>query len=103
MQRSDSMFREVALRDPDSLSNGMVHAVALLYAGRIEASLHHPEMASMNLAEAQAMLDGLAKRSPKHRYILDSLKETQQVIDQLPRDTAQLQLFQSSLKVSGMT
>ncbi|MGO9493646.1 MAG: hypothetical protein ACLPZY_15270 [Terracidiphilus sp.] len=57
----------------------------------------------MNLAEAQAMLDGLAKRSPKHRYILDSLKETQQVIDQLPRDTAQLQLFQSSLKVSGMT
>jgi tetratricopeptide (TPR) repeat protein len=88
VERSDSMFRAVALRDPDSLSNGMVHAVALLYAGRIEASLHHPERASKNLAEAQALLEQLAKRSPKHRYILDALNETRQAIEQLPRDTA---------------
>lgn len=90
VERSDSMFRAVALRDPDPLSNGMVHAVALLYAGRIEASLHHPELASKNLAEAQALLERLAKRSPKHRYILDALNETRQAIDQLPRDTAPL-------------
>jgi tetratricopeptide (TPR) repeat protein len=90
VQRSDSMFRSVALRDPDPLSNGMVHAVALLYAGRIEASLHHAELASKNLAEAQAMLEQLAKRSPKHRYILDALNETRQAIEQLPRDTAPL-------------
>jgi hypothetical protein len=35
VQRSDSMFRTAALRDPDPLSHGMVHAVALLYSGRI--------------------------------------------------------------------
>jgi non-specific serine/threonine protein kinase/serine/threonine-protein kinase len=89
-QRSDSMFSTVALRDPDPLSNGMVHAVALLYAGRIEATLHRTEMASKNLAEAQALLEQLAKRSPKHRYILDALNETRQAIEQLPRDTAPL-------------
>jgi hypothetical protein len=90
VQRSDSMFRTVALRDPDPLSNGMVHAVAILYTGRIEASLHHPELASKNLREAQAMLEQLAKRSPKHRYILDALNETREAIAGLPRDTAPL-------------
>jgi serine/threonine protein kinase/tetratricopeptide (TPR) repeat protein len=90
VERSDSMFRAVAVRDPDPLSNGMVHAVALLYAGRIEASLNYPEPASKNLAEAQALLEQLAKRSPKHRYILDTLNETRQAINQLPRDTAPL-------------
>jgi len=90
VERSDSMFRAVALRDPDPLSNGMVHAVALLYAGRIEASLHRAALASKNLASAQALLEQLAKRSPKHRYILDALNETRQAIEQLPRDTAPL-------------
>jgi len=90
VERSDSMFRTVALRDPDPLSNGMVHAVALLYSGRIEASLHHPELASKNLREARTMLEQLAKHSPKHRYILDALQETRQAIEQLPRDTAPL-------------
>jgi len=90
VQRSDSMFREVALRDPDPLSNGMVHAVALLYSGRIEASLHHPDLASKDLHEAQAMLESLAKRSPKHRYILDALNETREATAALPGDTAPL-------------
>ncbi|MGA7339268.1 MAG: protein kinase, partial [Terracidiphilus sp.] len=88
VQRSDSMFRSVAVRDPDPLSNGMVHAVALLYSGRIEASLHHPELARDTLDQAQAMLERLAVRSPKHRYILDALKETQAAILALPNDTA---------------
>ncbi len=88
VERSDAMFRDVALRDPDPLSNGMVHAVALLYSGRIEASLHHPELALKNLDQAQAMLEQLAKRSPKHRYILDALNETCAAIKALPRDTA---------------
>jgi len=88
VQRSDAMFRSVALRDPDPLSNGIVHAVALLYAGRIEASLHHPELARKNLDLAQSMLEQFAKRSPKHRFILDALGETQLALKALPRDTA---------------
>jgi len=88
VQRADAMFRSVAVRDPDPLSNGMVHAVALLYSGRIEASLHHPELARENLEQAQGMLEQLTKRSPKHRYILDALDETRMAIEALPRDTA---------------
>jgi hypothetical protein len=90
VQRSDSMVRSVAVRDPDPLSNGMVHAVALLYSGRIEASLHHPEFARKDLDLAQAMLEQLAKRSPKHRYIMDALGETQAAIKALPDDTASI-------------
>ena len=88
VQRADAMFRSVAVRDPDPLSNGMVHAVALLYSGRIEASLHHPGLARENLEQAQGMLEQLTKRSPKHRYILDALDETRMAIEALPRDTA---------------
>jgi eukaryotic-like serine/threonine-protein kinase len=88
VQQSDSIFRRVAVRDPDPLSNGMVHAVALLYSGRIEATLHHPDLARENLNQARAMLEQLAKRSPNHRYILDALNETRTAINLLPRDTA---------------
>jgi non-specific serine/threonine protein kinase/serine/threonine-protein kinase len=88
VQRADSMFRSVAVRDPDPLSNGMVHAVALLYSGRIEAGLHHPEQAHEELEQAQGMLEQLTKRSPKHRYILDALDETRTAIEALPRDMA---------------
>jgi tetratricopeptide (TPR) repeat protein len=88
VRQSDAMFRSVAARDPDPLSNGMVHAVALLYAGRIEASTHRPELARNNLEQAQAMLKQLVMRSPKHRYILDALDETQAAIKALPNDAA---------------
>jgi len=88
VRRADSMFGSVAVRDPDPLSNGMVHAVALLYSGRIEARLHHPELARENLEQAQGMLEQLTKRSPKHRYILDALDETRMAIEALPSDTA---------------
>jgi hypothetical protein len=90
VQRSDSMFRSVAVRDPDPLSNGIVHAVALLYLGRIEARLHHPELARKNLDLAKAKLEQFLKRSPKHRYILDAVGETQAALKALPADTASL-------------
>jgi len=88
LRRSDTMFRRVAVRDPDPLSNEMVHAVGLLYAGRAEASLHEPDLARKNLGQAQAMLEYLKKLSPKHRYILDALDETGAAIKVLPHDTA---------------
>ncbi len=44
-RRADAMYREVAEHDPDSQSNAIDHAVALIYAGRIEAELHLPEQA----------------------------------------------------------
>lgn len=88
LRRADSIFRGVAVRDPDPLSNGMVHAVALLYAGRAEASLHQPDLARKSLEHAQEMLEQLRTQSPKHRYILDALDETQAAIKALPHDTA---------------
>ncbi|MGA3046839.1 MAG: protein kinase [Terracidiphilus sp.] len=90
LRRADSMFRSVAVRDPDPLSNGMVRAVALLYAGRAQASLHQPDSARNNLEQAQTMLEELRMQSPRHRYILDALDETRAATKALPHDTAPL-------------
>jgi len=87
-QRAHSLFREVALRDPDSTSNPIDDAVSLIYLGRSEADLNRPALARKDLEQAQEMLVELAKRSPKYRYVLDAQDEARAAIKALPHDTA---------------
>ena len=87
-QRAHSMFREVAVRDPDSTTNPLDHAVSLIYLGRSEADLKHPGEARKDLEQAQQMLEQLAKRSPRYRYVLDALDEALAALKALPQDTA---------------
>lgn len=87
-RRADSMYRDVAAHDPDSLSNAVDHAVSLTYAGRAEADLHHPELARKDLEQARKILEQLVAVSPKHRYFLNTLDETRAAIKALPHDTA---------------
>jgi tetratricopeptide (TPR) repeat protein len=87
-RRADSMYRDVAVRDPDSHANELDHAVALVYAGRTEADLHRPELARKDLEQAQEMLGRLITLSPKHRYAQNTLDEARAVVNALPNDTA---------------
>jgi hypothetical protein len=88
-RRADSMYRDAAVQDPDSLSNGVDHAVSLIYAGRTEARLHQP-LARKDLEQAQNILEELVAVSPKHRYFLNTLDEARAAIQALPDDTAPL-------------
>jgi hypothetical protein len=78
----------VAIRDPDSQSNAVDHATALIYSGRTEADLHQPEQARRDFERAQKMLEQLVTVSPKHRYFLNTLEEARAAIKALPYDTA---------------
>ena len=89
-RRAHSMYREVAVRDPDSTTNPIDDAVSLIYLGRSEVDLNRPESARKDLEQAQEMLTELAKGSPKHRYVLDALEQAQAAIKALPHDTAPL-------------
>jgi hypothetical protein len=88
--KKDPSWSDRSGRTSLPLSNGVVHAVALLYSGRIEANLHHPELARNSLDLAQAILEQFAKRSPKHRYVLDALAEAKSALKALPDDTASI-------------
>jgi serine/threonine protein kinase len=89
-RRADLMYRDVAVHDPDSLSNGVDHAVSLIYAGRTEARLQQPKLARKDLEQAQKILEELVRESPKHRYFRNTLDEARAAIQALPRDTAPL-------------
>ena len=87
-RRADLMYRDVAVRDPDSESNGIDHAVALIYAGRSEADLHRQEQARKDLEQAVAIMEQLTARSPEHRYFRDTRDEARAALKALPHDTA---------------
>jgi non-specific serine/threonine protein kinase/serine/threonine-protein kinase len=87
-RRADAMYREVATLEPDSQSNAIDDAVALLYAGRSEARLHRPEEARNDIAHARVIIQGLVASSTKNRYYLDTLQEAQAAFNALPLDTA---------------
>ena len=89
-QRATSIYHDLALHDPDSLSNAIDRSEVLLYLGRVEADLDRPELARKNATEAEKLLEELAKRNPQNRYYLESLQEAQAVIRVLPYDTAPL-------------
>ena len=90
LQRADTMYRDVAVRDPDSQSNAVDHATTLIYLGRIDAQIREPDLARKHLEEAQEILEQLVKLSPKHRYFLNTLDEARAAIRALPQDTAPL-------------
>jgi eukaryotic-like serine/threonine-protein kinase len=87
-RRADAMYREVALHEPDSESNAIDHAVALIYAGRTEAELHLPDQARQDIEQAQAIVRKLVASSPKHRYFRDTLDEARAALNALPKDSA---------------
>ena len=87
-RRADSMYHDVAVHEPDSESNGVDHSVSLIYAGRTEADLHHPEQARKDLEQAQQVMEQLVARSPRHRYFRDTLEEAKSALKALPHDTA---------------
>ena len=89
-RRADSMYRNLAVHDPDSQANGVDHAVSLIYAGRTEADLRQPELARKDLEQAQKILEELVTESPKHRYFRNTLDEARTAIQALPHDTAPL-------------
>jgi eukaryotic-like serine/threonine-protein kinase len=89
-RRAHSMYREVAVRDPDSTTNPIDEAVSLIYLGRSEVDLNRPKLARQDLERAQQMLEQSAKRSPKVRHVLDSLDEVRAAIKALPHDTAHI-------------
>jgi len=84
---ADAMYRDVALQEPDSESNGIDHAVALIYAGRSEADLRRPEQARKDLEQALAIMEQLTARSPEHRYFRDTRDEARAALNALPHDT----------------
>jgi eukaryotic-like serine/threonine-protein kinase len=88
LRRADSMYLEVARRDPDSQSNAIDHSVALIYAGRSEADLHRPDQARKDLEQAQAIIQPLVAASPSHRYFRNTLDEARAALTALPADTA---------------
>ncbi len=89
-QRATAIYLDLALHDPDSLSNAVDRSESLLYLGRVEADLHHPELARRSAVEAEKLLEKLVKRNPQNHYYLDSLEEAQGVVKVLPHDTAPL-------------
>lgn len=89
-RRADTMYREVAEHEPDSESNAIDHAVALIYAGRTEAALDLPDQAREDLEQAQAMVQKLVTSSPRHRYFRDTLDEARAALNALPKDSAPL-------------
>jgi non-specific serine/threonine protein kinase/serine/threonine-protein kinase len=89
-QRAASIYQDLALHDPDSLSNALDRSESLLYLGRVEADLHRPEPARKDAVEAEELLEELVKRNPQNRYYLEGLQEAQAVIKDLPYDTAPL-------------
>ena len=89
-QRAASIYRDLAIHDPDSLSNAVDHSESLLYLGRVEADLHQPELARTSAVEAEKLLEELVKRNPQNRYYFESMQEAQGVIEALPHDTAPL-------------
>ncbi len=89
-QRATSIYQDLALHDPDSLSNALDRSESLLYLGRVEADLHRPEVARTSAVEAEKLLEELVKRNPQNHYYLEMLQEAQGVIKFLPYDTAPL-------------
>ena len=87
-QRADSMYDDVVKRDPDSIGNAIDHAVALIYAGRIEARLHRPVVARKDLERAQELLQFAKARSPQNGIGLRALDETRAAMKSLPLDAA---------------
>jgi eukaryotic-like serine/threonine-protein kinase len=87
-QTATSIYQDLALHDPDSLSNAVDRSESLLYLGRVEADLHRPELARKSAVEAEKLLEELVQRTPQNRYYLESLHEAQAVIKALPYDTA---------------
>ena len=86
--QTDSMYRDVAVQEPDSESNGVDHSVSLIYAARAEADLHRPERARKDLEQAQQIMEHLVELSPKHQYFRNTLEEAQAALKALPKDTA---------------
>ncbi len=89
-RRADAMYREVAAHEPDSESNGVDHSVSLIYAGRTEADLRHPEQARKDFEQAQTVMTQLVVRSPRHQYFRNTLDEAQSALKALPNDSAPL-------------
>jgi eukaryotic-like serine/threonine-protein kinase len=89
-QRATSIYQDLALHDPDSLSNALDRSESLLYLGRVEADLHRPELARKSAVEAEKLLEELVKRNSQNRYYLEALEEAQGVVKVLPHDTAPL-------------
>ncbi len=88
LRRADSMYRDVARRDPDSQSNAVDHSVSLIYAGRSEADLHRPDQARKDFEQALQVMEQLVALSPKHRYFRNTLDEVRDALKALPGDTA---------------
>jgi non-specific serine/threonine protein kinase/serine/threonine-protein kinase len=89
-RRADSMYRDVAVQEPDSESNGVDHAVSLIYAARAEADLHRPEQACKDFEQAQQIMEQLVSRSPRHKYFRDTLDEATAALKALPNDPASI-------------
>ncbi len=87
-RRADAMYRQVAEHDPDSQSNAIDHAVALIYAGRTEAELHLADPARKDIEQAQTIVQKLVASSPKQRYFRDTLDEARAALNALPQDSA---------------
>ncbi len=87
-KRADAMYRDVAEHDPDSQSNAIDHAVALIYAGRSEAQLQLLDQARKDIEQAQALMQKLVASSPRHRYFRDTLEEARAALNALPQDSA---------------
>jgi eukaryotic-like serine/threonine-protein kinase len=87
-QRATSIYDDLALHDPDSLSNALDRSESLLYLGRVEADLHRPELARKSAVEAEKLLEELVKRNSQNRYYFEALQEAQAVVKVLPYDTA---------------
>lgn len=91
-QKAASIYQDLALHDPDSLSNALDQSESLLYLGRVEADLDRPELARKSAVEAEKLLEELVKRNPQNHYYFEGLQEAQGVIKALPRDTAPLSI-----------
>jgi len=89
-QRAASMYRSLAVRDPDPLSNAIDDAESHIYLARSEADLHQPGLARKDLDHAREVLDQLTKRSPQNRYFSNTLDEARAAIKALPHDSAPL-------------
>ncbi len=87
-RRADAMYREVAVHEPDSQSNAIDHAVALIYAGRAGAELHLLDQARRDLEQARDIAQKLVASSPRHRYFRNTLDEASAALNALPADSA---------------
>ncbi len=85
-RRAGSLYHETTERDPEDSANGPGYAISLIYAGRIEADLHRPDLARRDLERAQKILEALM-RGPNGREVQERLDEVRAVIKALPHDT----------------